>query len=224
LLISGITLVVAAALLAPSGVAFAPKPPNYTTASVQFRNAVGDAIQSDATGAYVNGAQRGLEVRMWTCDDCSQDLTIGTFASGRTLFFNYANKVAGSGSGPTGMMYDNAFVNVRDIAAMSPGDTKITRASFGTSVGHFRWLGAPPPTHAQSLLGPSYGSQAVEVTRAADGDTWSVSTPAYPVQYPEDYYAGDLSVLLRDAPRNTLEPIGLYQMPFGLTVTCPNCP
>jgi hypothetical protein len=225
LILSGTAALVAAVLVAPAGNAFAPKPPDYTPASATFRDAEGDAIRSDRLGPYTDGGSRGLEVHLFTCADCSQDLTIGTFRSGRTLTFDYRNKVAGSGSGPLGTMSDNAFVNIRDIAAMMPGETKITRASFNSAVGYFRWLSGPAPTHGSSLLGQSYGSQAVEVTRSYDAPpTWTVSTPSTPVWYPGDYYAGDLAVLLKDAPKNTLASLGLYHMPFGLTVTCENCP
>jgi hypothetical protein len=122
-------------------------------------------------------------------------------------------------------MNDNAFVNIRDIAAMAPGETKITRASFNTSVGYFRWLDGPPPIHPQQAPpSDSYGSMAVEVTRSFDNpQTWVVTTPVPAVPYAGGDYAGDLSILLRDGRKNTLTAIGLYHLPFGLTVTCPNC-
>ncbi len=92
LLMSGLTLFVALCLLAPATIARAPKPPMFTAASVQFRDWPGDEITSDGVPAnqeapYVDGGQRGLEVRLWI--NGSQDLTIGTFASGRTIRFSY---------------------------------------------------------------------------------------------------------------------------------------
>ena len=220
--VCGLTLFVAMCLLAPVSDALAPKPPNFTGASVQFRDGDNDRIRSDG-GPYVDGGTRGLEVRMWI--NGSQDLTIGTFASGRTLYFDYSQKLSGSGSGPTGVMFDNAFVNVRDIAAMSPGERRTTKASFNTSVGSFRWLGSPVPT-VGSVSGGPYGSQAVVVERRLDApQTWEVYTPV-----PSDtdvapgYTAGDLNVLLKSGRRGELTPIGNYHMAFGLTITCTTCP
>lgn len=220
-LVSGLTLFVAMCLLAPVSDARAPKPPNFTVASVEFRDDPADRIRSDG-GPYVDGGQRGLEVRMWI--NGSQDLTIGTFASGRTLYFDYSDKVPGSGTGPTGAMYDNAFVNIRDIAAMGIGiaNRRTTKASFNTAVGYFRWLGSPVPAGG-SVSGEPYGSQAVVVERTAQ-TTWEVYTPIPSnTEIAPGYTAGDRNVLLKSV-KNTLTPIGNYHMPFGLTVTCATCP
>ena len=218
-LVSGLTLFVTMCLLAPVSDARAPKPPNFTWASVQFRDGETDRIKSDGGGPYVDGGRRGLEVRMWI--NGSQDLTIGTFASGRTLHFDYRFKDPGTGSGPQGMMSDNAFVNIRDIAAMGIGERRTTKALFNTAIGHFRWLGSPVPVGG-SVPDP-YGSEAVVVERT-NAQTWEVYTPV-----PSDttiapgYTAGDRNVLLKEI-KNTLTPIGNYHMPFGLTVTCTTCP
>jgi hypothetical protein len=217
-LVSGLTLLVTMCLLAPVSDARAPKPPNFTWASVQFRDGVADRIKSDGR-PYVDGGQRGLEVRMWI--NGSQDLTIGTFSSGRTLNFDFTNKVPGSGSGPTGLMSDNAFVNVRDIAAMAIGERRTTKASFNTAIGFFRWLGSPVPVGGPELGGPD-NSEAVVVERTT-AQTWEVFTPV-----PSDaliapgYTAGDRNVLLKDS-KNTLTKLGNYHMAFGLTVTCTTC-
>ena len=217
-LVSGLTLFVAMCLLAPVSDARAPKPPNFTGASVQFRNDVTDRIKSDG-GSYVDGGR--LEVRMWI--NGSQDLTIGTFASGRTLYFDYSGKVPGSGSGPTGIMYDNAFVNIRDIAAMGLGEIRTTKASFNTAIGYFRWLGSPVPADG-SVSGGPYHSQAVVVERTT-AQTWEVYTPVPPdTLIAPGYTAGDLSVLLKSGRKGELTPIGNYHMTFGLTVTCTTCP
>ena len=152
----------------------------------------------------------------------SQDLTIGTFSSGRTLYFDYSEKVAGSGTGPTGVMYDNAFVNIRAIANMGIGEKRTTKASFNTAIGYLRWLGSPVPAGG-SVSGEPYGSQAVVVHRT-NAYNWEIYTPV-----PADnaiapgYTAGDANVLLK-AVKNTLTPIGNYHMAFGLTVTCTTCP
>ena len=217
--VSGLTLFLATCLLAPVSDARAPQPPNFTVASVQFRDALADRIRSDG-GPYVDGAQRGLEVRMWI--NGSQDLTIGTFSSGRTLYFDYSGKVPGSGSGPTGVMYDNAFVNIRAIAAMGIGEIRTTKASFNTAVGYFRWLGSPVPTGG-SVSGGPFNSQAVVVERTS-AQTWEVYTPVPPdTVIAPGYTAGDRNVLLKSV-KNTLTPIGNYRMSFGLTVTCTTCP
>jgi hypothetical protein len=218
-LVSGLTLFVAMCLLAPASDARAPKPPDFTVASVQFRDDGADRIRSDG-GPYVNGGQRGLEVRMWI--NGSQDLTIGTFSSGRTLYFDYSDKVAGSGSGPIGVMYDNAFVNIRDIAAMGIGERRTTKASFNTAIGMLRWLGSPVPV-AGAITGGPYDSQAVVVERT-NGQTWEIYTPVPPdTLVAPGYTAGDQNVLLKTV-KNKLTPIGNYHMPFGITVTCTTCP
>jgi len=223
-LVSGLTLFVVVCLLAPVSDARAPKPPNYTWASVQFRDGATDRIRSDGS-SYVDGVQRGLEVRMWI--NGSQDLTIGTFSSGRTLYFDFSDKVAGSGNGPTGVISDNAFVNVRDIADMYRGEIRTTKASFNTAIGYFRWLGSPVPV-AGSVSGGPYDSQAVVVKRmdtaVGTPSVWDVYTPV-----PSDtdiapgYTAGAQNVLLKEI-KNTLTKTGNYLMPFGLTVTCDTCP
>ena len=152
----------------------------------------------------------------------SQDLTIGTFSSGRTLYFDYSDKVPGSGSGPTGVMYDNAFVNIRAIAAMGIGEIRTTKASFNTAVGYFRWLGSPVPTGG-SVSGGPFNSQAVVVERTS-AQTWEVYTPVPPdTVIAPGYTAGDRNVLLKSV-KNTLTSIGNYHMPFGLIVTCTTCP
>lgn len=220
--VSGLTLLVAIGLMAPVSDARAPKPPNFTAASVQFRNGPDDRITSDSKGAYVDGGQRGLEVRMWI--NGSQDLTIGTFSSGRTFNFDFTQRV--SGNGPTGAISDNAFVNVRAIADMAVGERRTTKAGFNTAIGYFRWLGSPVPA-AGSLSEPSSNSEAVVVERTAQS-TWQVYTPdpsetwAWPMPY-GDYTAGDRNVLLKSV-KNTLTPVGNYRMSFGLTVTCTTCP
>jgi hypothetical protein len=214
------TTLVAMTVVAPVGYARGPKPALYTGASVHVRDWTGDAITSDGAD-YIDGLQRGLEVRMWI--NGSQDLTIGTFQSGRTITFTYTPAVdlTGNGTAPNGVLVDNAFVNVHNIAAMGVGDSKVTRVSVQTAIGHFRWLGAPPihPTGNSE----SYGSQAVVVTRL-NSTTWDVFTP---VPSDEETFApsvaGDLAVLLRER-KGALVPAGLYHMAFGLTVTCTSCP
>jgi len=218
-LVSGLTLFVTMCLLAPVSDARAPKPPNFTWASVQFRDGVADRIKSDGR-PYVDGGRRGLEVRMWI--NGSQDLTIGTFSSGRTLSFDYSDKVPGSGSGPTGVMSDNAFVGIRDIAAMGIGERRTTKASFNTAIGLLRWMGSPVPVGG-SVSEPPYNSQAVIVERTS-AQTWEVYTPDPPdTLIAPGYTAGDINVLLKTV-KNTLTPIGNYHMAFGLTVTCTTCP
>ena len=179
LLMSGLTLFVALCLLAPAGDRARPKPPIFTGAHPSS-SGTGPATDHAATASlqsaapYVDGGQRGLEVRVWI--NGSQDLTIGTFAvaepsASRTL----RPVMCHSPPRPHRDRWsDNAFVNVRNIAAMAVGTTKITRASFNTAVGHFRWLGAPNPDTG-ATNDPSYGSQAVVVTRA-DAATPGTST------------------------------------------------
>lgn len=186
----------------------AAKPTNGTPASVTFRDGATDSIKSDALGAYVEG-QKGSVCRIYTGG--SQDLTIGTFQSGRTMWFFYtpATDVAQPTSNPpSGTLQDNAFMNIRNIGAMALGETKLTLASFNTAVGYFRWLNG------------QYGSQAVIVTRNSQTH-WTVSADPSPMVVPG---GGDLGVLLKDAPRNTVTPVGLYHMAFGLDVNCPTCP
>ena len=226
LFITGLTLLVALCLIAPAGTAFAPKPPGYTGATVEFRDLVGDGIKSDGTllnpvAPYVDGVDAGLEVRVWI--NGSQDVTVGTFQSGRKIKFSYTPAVdvtQPTANPPAGTLVDNAFMNIRNIGAMPVLSTKITRASFNTAVGYFRWLGGPNPSTG-ATTDPSYGSQAVVVTRTG-AITWDVYTPD-PVAVYSGYNAGDLNVLLKEA-KGKLTPVGLYHMRFGLTVTCPLCP
>ena len=222
LFITGLTLLVALCLMAPAGDAFAPRPPLYTTATVAFDDLPDDRITSDG-GSYVNGGNAGLEVRVWI--NGSQDVTVGTFQSGRKI--NFAYTPAGlpvtqpTANPPSGTLVDNAFVNIRNIGAMVVDSTKITRASFNTAVGYFRWLNGPNPSTG-ATTDPSYGSQAVVVTRISN-TTWKVRTPEAGALPVDGYPVGDLSVLLKEA-KGKLTAVGLYHMPFGLTVMCDTCP
>jgi hypothetical protein len=186
----------------------AAKPPaDYTAASVTFRDWNGDRIKSDGLGQYVEG-QKGSVCRIYTGG--SQDLTIGTFQSHRTMWFFYTpatDVVQPTATPPRGTLQDNSFVNIHNIGAMLLGETKITHASFNTAIGYFRWLDG------------QYNSQAVMVTRNSRTN-WTVSADLAPMALPG---GGDLSVLLKDAPNNTFAAVGLYHMPFGLDVNCPNC-
>jgi hypothetical protein len=205
-LVSGAAAVVTT-LAMTAGSVHATKTANYTAASVIFRDASTDSIKSDALGAYVEG-QRGSVCRIYTGG--SQDLTIGTFQSRRTMWFFYTpagDVVQPTANPPAGALQDNAFMNIRNIGAMAVGETKITTASFNTAIGYFRWLTG------------QYSSQSAVVTRLS-ATHWVVASDPAPTAVAG---GGDLSVLLKDAPSNTLTAVGLYHMPFGLDVTCPNC-
>jgi hypothetical protein len=212
-IVTGTTLIAALGALAPATGARAPKPPLFTTATaaVEFRDGPGGRVTSDGTTTYIDGTPRGLEVRMWI--NGSQDLTIGTFMSGRKLNFSYTPASVINGPAPEGSLEDNSFVNSRNIAAMPLGP-KITKASFNTAIGYFRWLASPTPAGG-SLQSESFDSQAVVVQRTGDG-TWEVYTPADPVPFWDEasqteYLAGDLSVLLKDGGRGTLTPVGVLE-------------
>ena len=186
----------------------AAKPTIGTPASVTFRDGATDNIKSDGLGPYVEG-QHGSVCRIYS--GASEDLTIGTFQSGRTMWFFYTpatDVTQPTSNPPSGTLQDNAFMNIRNIGAMAVGETKLTLASFNTAIGYFRWLNS------------QYGSQAVVVTRNSQTN-WIVSADPSPMALPG---GGDLAVLLKDAPRNTLTPVGLYHMPLGLDVNCPTCP
>ena len=184
-------------------VAAKPSSATPTPATATFRDLSADRITSDGLGAYVD-AVKGSVCHIFT--GASEDLTIGTFRSGRTIRFAYtpaSDVVQRTSNPPFGSLVDNAFVNIHAIGAMPIGETKLTHASFTTAVGLFGF-------------GGNYGSQQIVVTRQSRF-TWSVSTEPYLSG------AGDLSVLLKSV-KNTWTPIGLYHMPFGLDVTCPTCP
>ena len=123
LLLTGVTLLIALVLLAPVGDAFAPKL-NYTTGSVQFRD--WSAMHHQRHGRPTSTV---AEVRIWTGG--SQDVTIGTFRSGRTVRYVYSPATDVSQPTrlpPSGSLSDNSFVNIRNVASMAVGDVKITRA------------------------------------------------------------------------------------------------
>lgn len=186
----------------------AGKSPDPTPAEATFRDWQDDKIKSDGGGKYVDGQKRSV-CHIFT--GASEDLTIGTFQSGRTMWFYYtpaSDVTQPTANPPTGTLQDNAFVNIHNIGAMAVTETKVTRASFGTAVGHFRWLEG------------TYGSQAVVVQRSSRTH-WSVWADPAPMALPS---GGDLAVLLKDGPKLSLTPVGLYHMPFGLEVECPNCP
>jgi hypothetical protein len=172
---------------------------------VTLRDLSVDAIRSDSQGAYVDGV-KGSVCHIFT--GASEDLTIGTFQSGRTIHFAYspASDVAQpTANPPAGSLVDNAFVNIGNIGSMPVGSSKTTGASFNTAVGIFRW--------------PLEYNLRVLVTRNSRTN-WTVATDPAGV-LPD---VGDLSVLLVNAPRNTLAAVGFYHMPFGMDVNCPTCP
>lgn len=183
------------------------KPLNYTPASVAFRDygvdGSMDKIMSDGLGAYLEGV-RGSVCRIFTGG--SQDLTLGTYQSGRKLRLFYAPAAElqqPTLNPPSGLLVDNSFVNVNSIGAMRIGEAKVTPVQFNTAVGLFRWSGLS-------------GSMLAFVVRNSRTN-WTVSTD------PLQAGAGDIGVLMQ-AYKNTYKPAGLYHMPFGLDVNCPACP
>lgn len=197
-------IVGASLLIGSSGVAVrAAKPTQPTPATVIFRDFSGDGIKSDGGGVYQDNV-RGSVCHIFT--GASEDLTLGTFQSGRTIQFFYSpasDVVQPTLNPPSGSLVDNAFMNIHAIGAMQVGETKTTRAGFDTNVGKFQWY-------------PVNGAQLVVVTRDSQFH-WTVSTePSLPD-------AGDLSDLLQ-SKKNTTQVVGFYHMPFGLDVTCPTCP
>ena len=191
-------------LIGSSGiVAWAAKSPAPTPATVTFRDFAGDGIKSDGQGAYVDNV-KGSVCHIFTGG--SEDLTVGTFQSGRTIQFFYtpaSDVVQPSANPPSGSLVDNAFMNIRAIGAMQVGETRTTMAGFDTNVGKFQF-------------NPNNGSLLVVVTRDSQSH-WTVSTEA---SLPG---AGDLDDLLQ-AYKNTTRVVGYYHMPFGLDVNCPTCP
>lgn len=186
---------------------FAAKPLNYTQASVTFRNygvdGSIDKIMSDGLGAYVDGVS-GSVCRIYTSG--SQDLTIGTYQSGRKMRFFYtpaADLQQPTSNPPSGSLIDNSFMTIKNIGAMTIGEVKVASAQFNTAVGLFRWSSLD-------------GSLLVYVVRNSQTN-WTVSADSILAG------TGDIDVLMQSS-RNTYKPIGLYHMPFGLDVNCPGCP
>ncbi|MCX6551365.1 MAG: hypothetical protein NTY02_10245 [Acidobacteria bacterium] len=144
----------------------------------------------------------------------SQDLTLNLHQSRstpkRTLRYDYTQLADASmqptANPPTGTLIDSSFMNIAEVGNVAVGATELRTAYFSTAIGTF-----------EENPGRYDHSQLVVVTRTSP-TTWTVSTD----WLASEPGSGDLSIFYR-AYRNTSVAVGLYHLPFELSVSCPAC-
>ena len=216
LLLTGFTLLIALVLLAPVGDAFAPKlelhhgvgPVSGLGRTIAHHQRHRGAPTSTVSTGSKSGSGRGG----------SQDVTVGTFRSGRTVRFVYtpATDVTQPTAHPAERLAVRQFLRQHPQHRVD-GRRRARRSrarSFDTAVGYFRWLGAPNPGTG-ATTDPSYGSQAVVVTRNRDRRRGKCTRPTPPsagsrmaVPIPMTYYAGNLADLAQGLRPGTRSPRG----------------
>ena len=180
----------------------------YTTTpcSVTFADrAVGagggpDRITGDAFVVYSDGADRVRCVVFSSTGDAQLDTTLSANPL-RVIDYDASQLI--SGTGPTASFASTGGFTIQALAQMHVGDSKLTGAAFGTSIGQFHFLA-------------NEGGSYVTATRL-DAQTWTITTDD-----PYQLGAGDVAVL-HQTVKNKSYRTGTYHMPFQLTVTCPNC-
>jgi len=197
-------------LLAGGAVGAGPSTDTLYPATVTFSDRFGDAITSDYANSgnhsYTNTPAKRFEVGFHTV---TNDLVMRTLSNsiGRYLAFSFAP--IAPPSAPTGTLQQNdMFMNIHTILNMPTGTAKNTVANFSSDVGMFRYT----PT----WVDPTYAT-LVFVSRS--GNVWTVTADPNPVPGAP----GDVAGLVK-TKGNTETLVGLYHMPFQITVTCPTCP
>lgn len=114
----------------------------------------------------------------------------------RALSLSYTNRL--SGTGPVGTtLVNDIFMNIHGILDMARGDSRITGAAFRRTPPDFFQFNSAYP-----------GGTKVSVVRDTAG-VWTVTA---------DDPATDRAVLLKNGTA-----LGVYAMPFQLTVVCSSC-
>jgi hypothetical protein len=168
------------------------------SATVTFRDDPSDGITSDGGGSYGDSSNRRLEVAFHSV---TGDLVMR--GNARRLMFNLSGRI--SGTGPTGVVVDELFMNIRNILALPSGAAMETIAVFRPSIGVLRFDPAADD-----------GATLVYVSRL--DQTWTVTAdPANAAP------AGDVAVMHQTRKGKTVN-VGLYRLPFEITVDCPSCP
>jgi len=206
--------VAAAVLMAgTAGIRLTARPGGNDTlypATVTFSDRLDDKITSDylATGnhSYIDGGAGKLECGFHTV---TNDLVMRarTGPSPRYLAFAFT-PIAPPGA-PAGSLQEHGlFMNIRNVLTMPTGTAKSTLAIFGTELGSFRF----DPAWVDS------SSYATQVFVSRSGSQWTVTSDAGTPPGP-----GDVAGLTKPKGNTTLL-VGLYHLPFQITVSCPTCP
>jgi hypothetical protein len=161
---------------------------------------VQDRITSDGLGSYTDGISGVTSVLFSSTGDARLDTT---YSRNPLRVIEYDPSQVISGSGPTASFASTGWVDIQALAQMHIGDSKLTGAAFGTSIGQFHFLA-------------NEGGTFVTATRH-DAHTWTITTDD-----PYSLGAGDAAVLVQTV-KNKTSKSGTYHLPFQLTVTCPSC-
>jgi hypothetical protein len=161
---------------------------------------VQDRITSDGLGSYTDGISGVTCVLFSSTGDARLDTTYSRNPL-RVIEYDPSHWI--SGSGPTASFASTGWVDIQALAQMHNGDSKLTGAAFGTSIGQFHFLA-------------NEGGTYVTATRH-DAHTWTITTDD-----PYSLGAGDVAVLVQTV-KNKTSKSGTYHLPFQLTVTCPSC-
>jgi hypothetical protein len=186
----------------------------FYPATLTFSDRVDDKITSDylVTGkhTYENGGPDKLECGFWVLPN--NDFVLRAPAGGTAKlprFVAFSLTPITPPNAPAGSLEQrDIFMNIRDILTLPNGTAKTTIAIFGTAFGSLK-------------LTPSWvdtSTYATEVFVSRTGTEWTVTAdPGVPPG------PGDVAALTK-VKSNKEQLVGLYHVPFQITVTCPTCP
>jgi hypothetical protein len=109
-----------------------------------------------------------------------------------------------------GAARSNGTINIEALGPMRSGDTLATTAVFATAAGQFQIVHRLNP-NTSSVSATRYGDHTWVVTT---GDAISTDASVVP---------GDIAQLIQVGKGGKTTNVGLYHLPFELTVTCATC-
>jgi len=183
----------------------------FYPATVTFSDRLGDKITSDylTTGnhSYTNGGSAKLEVGFY---EVSADLVLKQLVGNLPRFLAISFAPITPPGAPSGSLRErNIFMNIHGILTIPPGTARNARTDINTAVGTFK--------HNPNWVDTT--AYATEVLVSRTGNVWTVTADPNPIPGAP----GDVAGLVK-TKGFTETLVGLYHMPFQITVTCPTCP
>lgn len=228
--VTEITLVAMVMAVSCLGVFAKGKPGGTTTAVAKetyldtqhggssITNITGDGLGSPPS-TYEDGLQ-GVKCYIYPPDDSggSGDAILDTrYGVHRVLNFRFVPAPVGGTSGgsdsapvnSTNSTSEDVWVNIRGVNNLLDGNEQEGTASFGNSLGNFRFLGTRNGCNDCARSAGMIHSSLVRIKRI--GDTWEVWTvPGEDIAVRLVYKGG--------AGGGGLVPVGYYHLPFRMTI------
>lgn len=204
------TLALVIGLLAASGPQLLAD--TFYAATVTFSDRLGDNVTSDSVTsgkhAYVNGGPDKLESGFHTV---TNDFVLRATKGARSRYLAFSFAPITPPTAPAGTLEQrDLFMNIRAILAMSPGTATSAIAVFQTALGELKLT--PNTTWIDT------STYATQVFVSRNGNIWTITAdPGVPPG------PGDVAALTQ-TKRNTEQLVGLYHMPFQITIDCTTCP